>query len=201
MIIQKLRLEKGWSQELLAQLSGVSVRTIQRVEGGHKAGLETLKSLAAVFDINVATLMQEHSMTSKKPMTSKQPAPNAGPVISEPLSPLNDDLQGAPLGAGRPATSLDEGAVGLQREEAEALEDVQNLKAFHLNWITALLVLPCLTVLNVYLTPNVLWVIWAAAGWGLSLVLHALTMFGLYGMFNTKWERRAVEKRLNKLRA
>jgi len=52
----------------------------------------------------------------------------------------------------------------------------------------------------IYLTPNVLWVAWAAAGWGLSLVLHALTMYGLFGLFNTKWERRAVEKRLNKLR-
>lgn len=185
MIIQKLRLEKGWSQELLAQLSGVSVRTIQRVEGGQKAGLETLKSLAAVFDINVATLVQEQTMISKTSLNPDELARDA-------------TLKAGGRASGVPETPT--GPIGLQREEAEALEYVQNLKGFHLNWITALLVLPCLYVLNIYLTPNVLWVRWAAAGWGLSLALHALTMYGLFGVFNTKWERRAVEKRLNKLR-
>lgn len=185
MIIQKLRLEKGWSQELLAQLSGVSVRTVQRVEGGQKAGLETLKSLAAVFDINVATLVQEQTMISKTSMNPDELAREA-----------------TLKAAGRPSngTETPTGPIGLQREEAETLEYVQNLKGFHLNWITALLVLPCLCALNFYLTPNVLWVTWAAAGWGMGLVLHALTMYGLFGVFNTKWERRAVEKRLNKLR-
>ncbi len=185
MIIQKLRLEKGWSQELLAQLSGVSVRTIQRVEGGQKAGLETLKSLAAVFDINVATLVQEQTMISKTSANPDELAREATLKAAE----------RAPNGAQTPS-----GPIGLQREEAEALEYVQNLKGFHLYWITALLVLPCLYALNIYLTPNVLWVAWAAAGWGMGLVLHALTMYGLFGVFNTKWERRAVEKRLNKLR-
>jgi transcriptional regulator with XRE-family HTH domain len=33
MLIQKLRLQRGWSQEQLAELSGLSVRTIQRLEG------------------------------------------------------------------------------------------------------------------------------------------------------------------------
>ena len=188
MLIQKRRLEKGWSQELLAQLSGVSVRTIQRVEGGQKAGLETLKSLAAVFDIDVATLMQEQSMISKASINPDELARAAALKVGRAASHLSND----------PLTP--NGPIGLQREEAEALEYVQNLKGFHLNWITALLVLPCLCALNYYLTPNVLWVTWAAAGWGMGLVLHALTMYGLFGVFNTKWERRAVEKRLNKLR-
>ena len=34
MLIQKLRLQRGWSQEQLAVLSGLSVRTIQRLERG-----------------------------------------------------------------------------------------------------------------------------------------------------------------------
>lgn len=32
MLIQKLRLQRGWSQEQLADLSGLSVHTIQRLE-------------------------------------------------------------------------------------------------------------------------------------------------------------------------
>ena len=53
------RTEKGWSQEDLAQISGVSVRTIQRAESGNKIGLESLKCLAAVLETSVSTLIEE----------------------------------------------------------------------------------------------------------------------------------------------
>ena len=45
MLIQKLRLQRGWSQQQLADLSGLSVRTIQRLEQGQSASVESLKSL------------------------------------------------------------------------------------------------------------------------------------------------------------
>lgn len=48
-----MRLERHWSQEQLAEMSGLSVRTIQRIENGENAGLESLKSLAAVFETNI----------------------------------------------------------------------------------------------------------------------------------------------------
>lgn len=51
--IKKLRLERHWSQEQLAQMSGLSIRTIQRIENGENAGLESLKSLAAVFETTI----------------------------------------------------------------------------------------------------------------------------------------------------
>ena len=63
MIVRKLRLQKGWSQDQLAQLSGLSIRTIQRIERGNKAGLESLKSLAAVFEIELSKLNQDVTMT------------------------------------------------------------------------------------------------------------------------------------------
>lgn len=52
--IKKMRLERHWSQDQLAEMSGLSIRTIQRIENGENAGLESLKSLAAVFEINIA---------------------------------------------------------------------------------------------------------------------------------------------------
>jgi transcriptional regulator with XRE-family HTH domain len=66
MNIQQRRLEKGWSQEELARHSGLSTRTIQRIEGGQKAGLESLKCLAAVFETSVSALMQEQTMTDQE---------------------------------------------------------------------------------------------------------------------------------------
>ena len=62
MIIRKLRLQKGWTQEELAEMCGISARTIQRIERGHPAGLETLKSLAAVFEVDIECLKQDPEM-------------------------------------------------------------------------------------------------------------------------------------------
>lgn len=49
--IQQLRKSKCWSQDELASISGVSVRTIQRVEKHGSASLETSKALASVFEV------------------------------------------------------------------------------------------------------------------------------------------------------
>lgn len=63
MSIQKRRLEKGWSQEELARHSGLSTRTIQRIESGQSPGLEPLKKcLAAVFETSISTLKQEQGV-------------------------------------------------------------------------------------------------------------------------------------------
>lgn len=62
MIVRKLRLQRGWSQEQLATHSGLSIRTIQRIERGQKPGLESLKALAAVFETSVDQLQQEQDM-------------------------------------------------------------------------------------------------------------------------------------------
>ncbi len=56
MIIQKLRLERGWSQQQLAEMSGLSQRTIQRIENGKTPSVESVKSLAAVFEVDFSTL-------------------------------------------------------------------------------------------------------------------------------------------------
>ncbi len=55
-LVQKLRVQRGWSQEQLAAISGLSVRTIQRIERGQPASTETLKSLASVFEVDFNTL-------------------------------------------------------------------------------------------------------------------------------------------------
>jgi transcriptional regulator with XRE-family HTH domain len=66
MNIQQRRLEKEWSQDQLAQYSGLSTRTIQRIESGQKVGRESLKCLAAVFEISTNTLTQEQNMNEQK---------------------------------------------------------------------------------------------------------------------------------------
>lgn len=65
MSIQKMRLQRGWSQQQLADASGLSARTIQRIEAGHPASTESLKSIAAVFDVDFSTLNSEPDMNSQ----------------------------------------------------------------------------------------------------------------------------------------
>jgi len=67
MLIQKLRLQRGWSQEQLAELSGLSVRTIQRLERGGNASVESLKALGAVFDVDFSALKPVEKDTEMTP--------------------------------------------------------------------------------------------------------------------------------------
>jgi transcriptional regulator with XRE-family HTH domain len=72
MVVRKLRLQRGWSQEHLAELTGLSVRTIQRIERGHKPGLETQRALAAVFEIELQALTEEAAMPQDAAMTYEE---------------------------------------------------------------------------------------------------------------------------------
>ena len=66
MNVKKLREQKHWSQEQVANMAGLSLRTIQRIEAGNPASQETLKSLASVFEIDVSKLTERVKMIDKK---------------------------------------------------------------------------------------------------------------------------------------
>ena len=55
--IKRWRQERQWSQEHLAHLAGIGLRTLQRVENGEPASSETLRALAAAYDVDVMALM------------------------------------------------------------------------------------------------------------------------------------------------
>lgn len=61
MIVRKLRLRHGWSQVQLAEMVGVTSRTIQRIEQGQKPSLETSKALASVFEVDFSVFQSEDS--------------------------------------------------------------------------------------------------------------------------------------------
>jgi transcriptional regulator with XRE-family HTH domain len=65
MILKQLRISRHLSQEQLAQMSGLNVRTIQRIESGQNASVESLKCLAAVLEVDISTLNQETFMIDK----------------------------------------------------------------------------------------------------------------------------------------
>jgi len=79
-MIKKIRLSKGWSQEQLSQFSGLSVRTIQRIERGHRGGTESLKCIAAAFDVDVSIIQSDTSEGNYKFLGSNPILPVASVV-------------------------------------------------------------------------------------------------------------------------
>lgn len=55
-LILKLRKERSWSQDHLASVSGLSLRTIQRIENEGSCSFESKKALAVVFEIKAGNL-------------------------------------------------------------------------------------------------------------------------------------------------
>lgn len=54
--VKEYRLARAWSQEQLAEMAALSVRTVQRIENQEQPSLETLSALAAVFEVSVTEL-------------------------------------------------------------------------------------------------------------------------------------------------
>ncbi len=178
MLIQKLRLQRGWSQEQLAELSGLSVRTIQRIENGKPASAESLKSLASVFEIEFSMLLPK-SVDSIDSAKAAQASPEESKVD-------NFSIKNNPL------------MQGVSREEALALRHVRAVRGFYIHAAQYAAVIPVLAVINLLTSPNKLWFFYPALGWGLGLTFHALAVFNKSRFFGADWEKRQVEKILKR---
>ncbi len=110
MSIQQRRLEKGWSQEELARHSGLSTRTIQRIESGQNAGLESLKCLAAVFETSISALMQEQSMNQQHNEKNEQ-QPLLNEIEIEAIEFAQAILKGPKKADSDPMTKLERDAI------------------------------------------------------------------------------------------
>jgi transcriptional regulator with XRE-family HTH domain len=85
--IKAQREQRAWSQEHLAEVTGLGLRTIQRIEKTGTASYESARSLAAVFEVDVAELRGERAPVS------------SGPRISVPLRPFLGVLAALATGA------------------------------------------------------------------------------------------------------
>jgi len=58
--LKMLRAERGWSQEQLSEIAGLSARTIQRMESEDSASPESLMAVASAFSISPSELQEEY---------------------------------------------------------------------------------------------------------------------------------------------
>ena len=55
--IKQARIERGWTQQQLAEIADLSLRTVQRVENQSNASNETLSALCAVLELKREQLL------------------------------------------------------------------------------------------------------------------------------------------------
>jgi DNA-binding XRE family transcriptional regulator/flagellar motor component MotA len=60
--LKKLRKYSGWSQERLAEISGLSLRTVQRIETGGNASLESQLAIATAFSVSPGELLENEKV-------------------------------------------------------------------------------------------------------------------------------------------
>ncbi len=180
MSVQKYRLEKAWSQEELAYHAGVSVRTIQRIESGKTASLETLKCLAAVLETNVSDLMtQERTM----------------PETIRPETTTVETIETAATEQPHTNQTRTYSSI-IASQETEAIEYVKNLKGFYIHLLVFLICSPGLAILNYVISPQFYWFIFAVIPWGFAILLHGLITHTYFRFLGPDWEERQFRKRM-----
>ena len=175
MIVRKLRLQQGWSQDQLATLSGLSVRTIQRLERGGSASLESAKALASVFEVDVSTFLPEDSDMTHTELEPKTPTPQAADHPAAPTPTLKD-------------------------EEREAIRYAKRVKEFY-EGLTAFVILALvfsIAALDGWFFGDTDIVLWVFLGVGAGLVVQGLIAFEVIRIGWTDWEKKLVEKRLGR---
>lgn len=58
-LLKHERNKRAWSQEHLAQVAGLGLRTVQRIESSGMASNESIASIATVFEMSVAAFVTE----------------------------------------------------------------------------------------------------------------------------------------------
>lgn len=176
MIVRKLRLKKGWSQEELAHISGLNVRTIQRFEKGHKPGLESKKSLAAAFEVELSTFNFETDNDVGD--SSESNLKNTGEQNMAGQSKLTTE--------------------NVTNEEKYALNYAKGVTEFLTHLILFLVVAPFSIIANNGLEKPL--IIWSLAGWFVGVLIHGLNAFELvqFNFIKVNWEKWIAEKKLGR---
>jgi transcriptional regulator with XRE-family HTH domain len=82
--IRALRIQRGWTQEQLAEIAGISLRTVQRAESANSAAFETMKAIAAAFEKDFDQLLKQGPdravIREAQPiLSSEESCPNPAP--------------------------------------------------------------------------------------------------------------------------
>ncbi len=76
-----------------------------------------------------------------------------------------------------------------------AKERVDGLKKFYGNLVSYVLVISLLAFINYWNNQwSYMWFLWAAFGWGIGIIFHAIGTFNLNPFFGKDWEERKIKE-------
>lgn len=79
-----------------------------------------------------------------------------------------------------------------QARYQEAKRHVKQIRGFYFHLVSYFLVNAVLVVINLITSPEYLWFIWPLIGWGIGLIMHALSLFG--GLWGKSWEEHKIKE-------
>jgi transcriptional regulator with XRE-family HTH domain len=114
---------RGWTQETLAELAGINVRSVQRVEAGQPASTETLRAIARAFQAeDIDCFLKTCTIPTKEEIFGERERLERDFVAIDICSPVTSrDLAGASTNAeasaihllGEPGSDVEEAFAGL----------------------------------------------------------------------------------------
>jgi len=86
-------------------------------------------------------------------------------------------------------------------EYQKARDRVQEVKGFYAHAVMFLVANVALAVLNLATfkkNDGIIWFIWPLIGWGVVLVVHAISVFGIGRFPGRGWEQRQIQRELDR---
>lgn len=76
----------------------------------------------------------------------------------------------------------------------EAAERVKNLKSLYIHVALYVVVCSVLFAVNQHFSPDHQWYVWPAGGWGVGVVIHAISHFMANNNSLSKWEEKKIQQ-------
>lgn len=84
------------------------------------------------------------------------------------------------------------------KQYEKAVKQVRALKNFYIHLIVYVSVNLGLVGINLIFTPEYKWFIYPLLGWGIGMVTHGFSTFYTGTFLGNEWEKKQIEKYLNK---
>ncbi len=88
----------------------------------------------------------------------------------------------------------------IDKEYESARKRVKKKKEFYSHLGSYIAVGSFFFILNIVTSPGDWWFFYPMLGWGIGLVIHYFSVFGIPGLMSSDWEEKALEEEMNRIR-
>ena len=86
-----------------------------------------------------------------------------------------------------------------ERKYEQAKGRVKEVRGFYIHLAVYVLVNTFLFLLDITMSPDVLWFYWPLLGWGIAIVVHAVSVFGFGPWLGQEWEEKKIDEYMDRV--